>query len=97
MTHQREDCVAQASICREKAQSDPVHYGYWIDEAIGWRQRIIGTHEPNLDLSCAKGETTQTRMNLSLISEVSRLLLLFHRLPRTRCLIFRRGVAALKN
>jgi hypothetical protein len=43
MMYQREECLAQASICRQKAQADPVHYDYWIDEAIVWLQRAIGT------------------------------------------------------
>ena len=37
--YQREECLVQASICREKAQADPVRYDYWIDEAIVWLQR----------------------------------------------------------
>jgi hypothetical protein len=41
--YQREECLAQASICRRKAQADPMHYDYWIDEAIVWLQRAIGT------------------------------------------------------
>ena len=43
--YQREECLAQASICRQKAQADPVHYDYWIDEAIVWLQRAIGTSD----------------------------------------------------
>jgi hypothetical protein len=43
MMYQREECIAQASICRQKAQADPAHYDYWIDEAIVWLQRAIGT------------------------------------------------------
>ncbi len=43
MTYQREECLAQASICRQKAQADPVHYDYWIDEAIVGLQHAIGT------------------------------------------------------
>ena len=39
LMYQREECIAQASICREKAQADPAHYDYWIDEAIVWHQR----------------------------------------------------------
>jgi hypothetical protein len=45
MMHQRQECLAQAAICREKAQADPAHYDYWIDEAIAWLQRAIGTGE----------------------------------------------------
>jgi hypothetical protein len=37
----RQQCIAQASICREKAQADPARYDYWIDEAIAWLQRAI--------------------------------------------------------
>jgi len=35
--------LVQAAICREKAQADPAHYDRWIDEAIVWLQRAIGT------------------------------------------------------
>jgi hypothetical protein len=31
--YQRRQCIAQASICRERAQADPVRHDYWIDEA----------------------------------------------------------------
>jgi len=27
--YQREECLAQASTCREKAQADPVRNDYW--------------------------------------------------------------------
>jgi hypothetical protein len=50
--YQRPECLAQAGICREKAQADPARHDYWIDEAIGWLQRAVpaghknaGTHE----------------------------------------------------
>jgi hypothetical protein len=43
VAYQREECMAQASICREKALADPAKYDYWIDEAIVWHQRAIGT------------------------------------------------------
>jgi len=39
--YQREECLVQASICRERAQADPARYDYWIDEAILWLQRAI--------------------------------------------------------
>jgi hypothetical protein len=29
-------CIAQASVCREKAQTEPDHQEHWIDEAIKW-------------------------------------------------------------
>ena len=35
----REACLKQASICRQKAQSDPERYDYWMDEAAMWLQR----------------------------------------------------------
>jgi hypothetical protein len=41
--YQRQECLVQAAICREKAQADPAHYDRWIDEAIVWLQRAIGT------------------------------------------------------
>jgi hypothetical protein len=37
--YQREECLVQASICREKAQADPARYDYWIDQAVVWLQR----------------------------------------------------------
>ena len=39
--YQREECLAQASTCREKAQADPVRNDYWIDQAIVWLQRAM--------------------------------------------------------
>ena len=47
MMYQREECIAQVSICHEKAQADPAHYDYWIEEAIVWHQRAIGTGHKN--------------------------------------------------
>jgi hypothetical protein len=40
--------MAQASICREKARSDPVHDDYWIDEAVAWLQRATGAGDKNI-------------------------------------------------
>ena len=41
--YEREECIAQASICREKAQADPARHDHWIDEAIVWPQRAVCT------------------------------------------------------
>ena len=41
--YQRQECLVRAAVCREKAQADPAHYDHWIDEAIVWLQRAIGT------------------------------------------------------
>jgi hypothetical protein len=41
MMYQREECLAQASMCREKAQADPARYDYWIDQAVVWLQRPL--------------------------------------------------------
>ena len=38
---QRQECIAQASLCRAKAQADPARYDFWIDEAVAWHQRAI--------------------------------------------------------
>jgi hypothetical protein len=43
VTYQRDECLVQASICRENAQADPARYDYWIDEAVVWLQRAIST------------------------------------------------------
>jgi hypothetical protein len=43
--YQRQECIAQADACREKAQSDPARYDYWIDEARCHRGRETVTHE----------------------------------------------------
>jgi hypothetical protein len=37
--YQRDECLVQASICREKAQADPARSDYWIDRAIVWLLR----------------------------------------------------------
>jgi hypothetical protein len=39
--------MAQASICRGKARSDPVHDEDWIDEAVAWLQRAVGAGDKN--------------------------------------------------
>ena len=39
--YQRDECIAQASICRAKTQVDPTRYDYWIDQAVVWLQRAI--------------------------------------------------------
>lgn len=39
----RQECIKQASVCREKARADPDRYDYWIDEAVAWHQRAIET------------------------------------------------------
>ena len=39
--YQRDECIAQASICREKARVDTARYDYWIDQAVVWLQRAI--------------------------------------------------------
>jgi hypothetical protein len=46
--YQRQECIAQASICREKAQADPARHDYWIDEAIAWHQRAIRARRENV-------------------------------------------------
>lgn len=43
--YQRKECLVQAAVCRERAQADPAHYDRWIDEAIVWLQRAIGTDQ----------------------------------------------------
>jgi hypothetical protein len=39
--YQRDECIAEASICREKAKADPARYDDWIDQATVWLQRAI--------------------------------------------------------
>jgi hypothetical protein len=34
-------CLAQASVCREKAQTEPQRQEYWTDESIKWLERAI--------------------------------------------------------
>ncbi len=34
-------CIAQASVCREKARAEPERQEYWIDESIRWLERTI--------------------------------------------------------
>jgi hypothetical protein len=41
VTYQRDECLVQASICRQKAKADPAYYDYWIDQAVAWLQRSI--------------------------------------------------------
>jgi hypothetical protein len=45
--YRREECLVQASICREKAKADPARYDYWIDQAIVWLQRAIQASRGN--------------------------------------------------
>ena len=39
--YQRDEYIAQASICRKKALADPAHYDHWIDQAVVWLQRAL--------------------------------------------------------
>ena len=39
MMYQREKCLVEASICREKSRDDPARSDYWIDRAIVWHRR----------------------------------------------------------
>jgi hypothetical protein len=41
MMYQRDECIAQASICREKARADPARYDHWIDQSVVWLQRAV--------------------------------------------------------
>jgi hypothetical protein len=34
-------CLAQASICREKALTEPERQEYWVDKSIRWLERAI--------------------------------------------------------
>lgn len=34
-------CITLASVCREKAQTEPERQEYWIDESIRWLERAI--------------------------------------------------------
>jgi hypothetical protein len=45
--YQREECLVQASMCREKAEADPVRNDYWIDRAIVWHQRAVQSSRAN--------------------------------------------------
>jgi hypothetical protein len=45
--HQREECLVQASMCRDKARADPVRNDYWIDQAIVWHQRAMQSRRAN--------------------------------------------------
>ena len=37
----REACLAQAAVCREKAEADAVNQDFWISEAIRWLELAI--------------------------------------------------------
>jgi hypothetical protein len=39
--YQRDECIAQASICRAQAKADPARYDHWIEQATVWHQRAI--------------------------------------------------------
>ena len=45
--YRREECLVHASICREKAQTDPVRSDHWIDRAITWHQRAAQARHEN--------------------------------------------------
>ena len=34
-------CITLASVCREKARTEPDREEYWIDESITWLERAI--------------------------------------------------------
>ena len=39
--YQREDCLVEASICRNRSRADPARSDYWIDRAIVWHLRAV--------------------------------------------------------
>jgi hypothetical protein len=39
--YRRDECLAEASTCREKAQADPALCDYWVEQAAVWLQRAI--------------------------------------------------------
>jgi hypothetical protein len=34
-------CIGQASVCRERARTEPEREEYWIDESIRWLERAM--------------------------------------------------------
>jgi hypothetical protein len=34
-------CLAQAAVCRQKAEADPANGDFWINEAIRWLELAI--------------------------------------------------------
>jgi hypothetical protein len=43
----RETCLAQAAMCRDRAENDQLHHDYWIDRAIKWLEQAKGLSAPS--------------------------------------------------
>jgi hypothetical protein len=39
-------CLAQAAMCRNRAENEPSHYDYWIDRAIKWLEQARAITAP---------------------------------------------------
>jgi hypothetical protein len=45
--YEREECLVQAAVCREKSRFDPARLDYWIDRAVVWHQRAAQARHGN--------------------------------------------------
>jgi hypothetical protein len=43
----RETCLAQAAMCRDRADTEPSHHDYWVDRAIKWLEQASAIAVPN--------------------------------------------------
>jgi hypothetical protein len=43
----RETYLAQAAMCRDRAENEPSHHDYWIDRAIKWLEQAGATTAPS--------------------------------------------------
>jgi hypothetical protein len=43
----RETCLAQAAMCRDRAESDSLHHDYWIDRTIKWLEQARAITAPS--------------------------------------------------
>jgi hypothetical protein len=63
--YQRDECIAQASVCREQAKADPARYDHWIDQATVWHQRAIqARHGKAVAYDIREGRMIPTRAQL---------------------------------
>ena len=43
----RATCLAQAAMCRDRAETQPSYHDYWIDRAIKWLEQARGLNSPS--------------------------------------------------
>ena len=52
-------CLAQAAMCRDRAETDPSHHDYWVDRAIRWLEQARALRTPTEDDAVRSSDSEQ--------------------------------------